>query len=128
MNRRNGYDFEDWPPEDTPSLENPHYELLKSENYVSENERRWYAWVKECETVLGHNLDGDQETDGYSLDAAMAAFDAGKKATAYIAEVLVETNARRIIAEYKAKGLNVCERCGIIKTSGHMCEDCGENV
>jgi hypothetical protein len=23
---------------------------------------------------------------------------------------------------------NVCERCGVLKTNGHMCSSCGENV
>ena len=30
----------------------------------------WLAWVSRVETILGHDLDGDQESDGYSIDRA----------------------------------------------------------
>jgi len=33
-------------------------------------ERRWLQWVKGVEKGLGHDLDGDQGADGYSLDLA----------------------------------------------------------
>ena len=28
----------------------------------------WERWINEVESLLGHGADGDQSTDGYSLD------------------------------------------------------------
>lgn len=88
------YGYDDDVPEDTPSLENPHYDLLKSENFVSAREANWLAWVKKVEKLLGHDLDGDEEADGYSLDYAYAAWEcdlgpgkAGVTPEEYVAEV-----------------------------------------
>lgn len=36
----------------------------------SQQERRWTLWVEQTERLLGHDLDGDQQEDGYSLDEA----------------------------------------------------------
>lgn len=41
--------------------------------YESGNDARWSRWARwyeQVERLLGHDLDGDQETDGYSLDDA----------------------------------------------------------
>lgn len=86
---------EDEAPEDTPRLEDPHAELLRSENYVSDGERRWLAWVKRVEQLLGHDLDGDQERDGYSMDAAYAAWESGASAEAHASEIEHDLRARR---------------------------------
>lgn len=47
--------------------------------YVSPFER----WAARAEAILGHDLDGDQETDGFSLDFAFVAFKAGMTAKEY---------------------------------------------
>ena len=45
-----------------------HIELWQLENYVSPQERSWLAYIGEVEGHLGHDLDGDQDEDGYSID------------------------------------------------------------
>lgn len=70
--------------------EHPHFALLQSENYVSPRERAWLQWVKKVEGLLGHSLDGDQDTDGYSLDYAHDAFSDGASAEEYADEVKAE--------------------------------------
>lgn len=49
---------------------NPHLALAASESYVSPTERDWLRWVRKVEHALGHSIDGNQQTDGYSLDYA----------------------------------------------------------
>ncbi len=34
-------------------------------------ERAWLDWAKKVETLIGHDLDGDQDADGYSIDRAV---------------------------------------------------------
>jgi hypothetical protein len=72
---------------------NPHLALWQSENYVSPTEARWYAWVRAVELKLGHSLDGNQQTDGYSLDYAHDAFADGVTVADYVAEVRAENAA-----------------------------------
>lgn len=47
----------------------------------------WEKWVKRVEKILGHDLDGNQDTDGYSLDFALECFDEGMTAEQYAASV-----------------------------------------
>jgi hypothetical protein len=44
-------------------------------------------WAERVEKILSHDLDGDQITDGYSLDAASDAFDLGMTPAQYAATV-----------------------------------------
>jgi len=44
-------------------------------------------WAADVEQILGHDLDGDQDTDGYSLDFALEAFNRGLTAAEYAASV-----------------------------------------
>ena len=67
---------------------NPHLALWQSENWVSPVERAWEAWLRRVETLVGHHLDGHQARDGYSLDWAYGAFEAGETATSYSVEVM----------------------------------------
>lgn len=84
--------------------EGSHAETLDIENFVSDSERAWLAWAKQVETRLGHSLDGNQDRDGYSLDYAHDAWKRGESVQLYFLSVLVEINARRIIAEDREKG------------------------
>lgn len=77
---------------------NPHLALAASESYESPAERAWYAWVRKVERLLGHDLDGHQVRDGYSLDFAYSAWEAGEKAEAYVDEV---REAKAIRAQYR---------------------------
>lgn len=67
---------------------NPHLALWQSENYVSPVERAWEIWLRKVETLVAHNLDGNQYRDGYSLDWAYAAFEAGQTPVWYAVEVM----------------------------------------
>lgn len=49
---------------------NPHLGLALSESYISGSERDWLRWVKKAEKLIGHSLEGNQATDGYSYDYA----------------------------------------------------------
>jgi hypothetical protein len=48
----------------------------------------WELWAERVERILGHNLDGDQEQDGYSLDFALVEFERGLTPAQYAATVL----------------------------------------
>ena len=65
------------------------------ENYVSDGERAWLRWVKNVEKLLGHSLDGDQDTDGYSLDIAHDEFMNGLTPKEYAAEAYDSARAAR---------------------------------
>ncbi len=43
-------------------------------------ELRWLAFVKQVQKLLGHDLDGSDNTDGYSLDTAYDFFSDGLSA------------------------------------------------
>lgn len=74
--------------DDTPSLDDhPMAVFAAGESYESPGDRAWAKWVKKAERLLGHDLDGNQDTEGYSLDSAYAAFEAGEAAKTYVDEV-----------------------------------------
>ena len=60
---------------------------MAAESRSSPTERAWERFWAKCEKLLGHSLDGNDDTDGYSIDGAYAAFDAGATAEQYVAEV-----------------------------------------
>lgn len=66
---------------------NPHLGLAISESYISTGERAWLAWAAKAEKLLGHDLDGNEDRDGYSMDGAYGSFEAGVTAKAYVALV-----------------------------------------
>lgn len=65
-------------------------------SYTPRPERGWIKFADECERLLGHSLDGnDQEAFipgrggvGYSIDEAVVAYEAGRTAHAYVAMVV----------------------------------------
>lgn len=63
-------------------------EFIAAESYVSPRERAWLRWTEAVERLLGHSLDGDQQRDGYSLDYAYDAFDAGDTPAQYFADIV----------------------------------------
>jgi hypothetical protein len=75
-------------PDDVIDLNetNPHAALWRSENYESPAEKRWLKWVAQVEKIVGHDLDGDQDKDGYSLDYANNAFAWGLTPQQYVAD------------------------------------------
>ena len=48
-------------------------------------------WAKEVEAILGHSLDGDIDTDGYSLDDAFDWHEEGDTPKQYAQRVLIKT-------------------------------------
>lgn len=70
-----------------------HFEFAALESYVSPGERAWLRWVAAAEKTLGHDLDGDQSVDGYSLDCAYDAFAAGLSIAEFVAEVRADKAA-----------------------------------
>lgn len=63
---------------------NDHLATWAAETATSEEEQRWFAWIAEAQRLAGHDLDGDEREDGYSLDVAHQAFRDGKTARDYI--------------------------------------------
>jgi hypothetical protein len=53
----------------------------------------WERWIDQVEKLLGHDTDGDQEQDGYSLDGFYASWKAGLS-PAQAVETVDETAAR----------------------------------
>ena len=45
------------------------------------------AWAARVEKIVGHDLDGDQSEDGYSIDGASDAFDTGMSPFQYAAKI-----------------------------------------
>ena len=69
--------------------------------YISPFEK----WAARVEKILGHDLDGDQSTDGYSLDFALKAYEAGATVENYSADVIANCA--------------VCADCGHPKINCH---------
>lgn len=76
-------------------FEGSHAEFAASESFVSDGEKRWLAWVKAVEKLFGHDLDGDQQRDGYSLDFAYDAHATGLTPEEYIASTKENQHAPR---------------------------------
>jgi hypothetical protein len=47
------------------------------------------AWCEKAEKILGHDLDGDEVNDGYSLDGAFDWYDGGDTPKEYAQRVLI---------------------------------------
>ena len=48
----------------------------------------WDIWAAQVETIIGHSLDGDQVTDGYSMDYAYDTWNASITAESYAASII----------------------------------------
>lgn len=71
-----------------------HLEFAASESAALEP-TAWEGWVAAVEARVGHDLDGDQAADGYSMDAAYVAYEGGLTPVEYAARVLA---SQRIVA------------------------------
>ena len=47
----------------------------------------WERWIAQVEKLAGHDLDGDQSTDGYSYDFAYDGWKRGQTAEAYVGTI-----------------------------------------
>lgn len=59
-----------------------HLEMYEMEK-DSVGDWRWARWVRETEKLMGIDLDGNEATDGYSMDSAYEAFLADKSPLEY---------------------------------------------
>lgn len=73
---------------------NPHLALAASESFESTSDRAWDMFVRHVEKLIGHDLDGDQDRNGYSIDFAHDCFCDGMTAAECALEVADE-KARR---------------------------------
>jgi len=91
-----------------------HLEFAAMESAALE-ETPWEKWCSKVEQILGHDLDGDDDVDGYSLDDAFAIYERGDKPEKYAKVVLRATHR--------------CVRCGEQDKHGmrhHYCSECRE--
>lgn len=65
-------------------------EMIAYEFGESNEDRRWDNWVREAERLLGHDLDGDEAINGYSLDSAYNAFTRRITPQAYVNAVTIK--------------------------------------
>lgn len=70
---------------------NPHLALAQSESFQSAGDREWARFVYRAERLLGHGIDGNEQTDGFSIDLAYAMFEAGDT----VADFVVEARANK---------------------------------
>jgi hypothetical protein len=73
-------------------------------------------WAAAVERILGHDLDGDQQTDGYSLDGALAAFERGVTVRQYV-------NSTVWMMDY----CGTCDNCGATRVTinaNGICRPC----
>lgn len=54
-----------------------HIEFGIYESSQAVNETEFEKWARKAETIMRHDLDGDESIDGYSLDSAFDAFNRG---------------------------------------------------
>lgn len=69
-------------------MNNFHDEVWQMETESLNSDAAWIKWTNYVETYLGHDLDGDQEKDGYSIDHAYDAYRGGMTAKAYASLVI----------------------------------------
>ncbi|MCV7256939.1 hypothetical protein H7J86_32670 [Mycobacterium hackensackense] len=67
-------------------MDDDHAALWAAESAACEP-TAWERWVDELEAHLGHSADGDQNTDGYSMDHFYAQWKSGMTAAAAAASV-----------------------------------------
>lgn len=64
-----------------------HIAVWEAENYESDRSRAWYAFYDAVEKLMGHDIDGDQATDGYSIDGFHDLWKAGLTPEAAVAQI-----------------------------------------
>lgn len=64
--------------------------VARESGMPDQTERAWLRFVKECERLLGHDLDGNDTAGfdcGYSIDEAYDRWRAGSSAPGYVDEI-----------------------------------------
>lgn len=72
-----------------------HLEVYQFEKYVPQAEKRWLEFANNCESILGHSLDGDLSVDGYSLDRAYSHFLLGSSPRDYAKDIRSMTQYKK---------------------------------
>lgn len=67
------------------------------------SEARWLKWAAEVERLLGHDLDGNENEDGYSIDFAYEAFSAGHIPASYAGDVAKKKRRIASVADMRAR-------------------------
>ena len=57
-----------------PNYSSPSLDTSFHDHEMARSDGPWLRWCAEAERLVGHDLDGDQEEDGFSLDYAYEAF------------------------------------------------------
>ena len=60
-------------------MANDDHQYIWAIEMASDEPTAWDHWIARLEKLIGHDLDGNSETDGYSLDECYDLFKAGKK-------------------------------------------------
>jgi hypothetical protein len=89
-----------------------HMEFAASESAALATDGTWFRWIARAEKVYGRELDGDQVTDGYSMDSAYEAYESGMTADAYVSRLPHGSHTVGV----NAKGVRFCHRCNIVLT------------
>jgi hypothetical protein len=55
----------------------------------------WHAWIAEARRLAGHDMDGDEDADGYSLDTAYDAMNSGLTPAQYVRGLRAITREQR---------------------------------
>lgn len=64
-----------------------HVEFGLAESAAATCHTAWDRWIDKAKKLAGHDLDGDQREDGYSLDGAYDAFCDGHTPEQYVASI-----------------------------------------
>lgn len=64
-----------------------HLAFAQTESLALDADIVWLRWCRRAEDMLGHDLDGDQAADGYSIDGAYDAFREGASVVEYVLDV-----------------------------------------
>lgn len=64
-----------------------HLQFAAAESADLEADIVWQRWCRRAEDMLGHDLDGDQAADGFSIDGALSAFRDGATVLEYVLDV-----------------------------------------
>lgn len=73
---------------------NPHMALGLSESADAHGDLAWLRWCAVVEKLLGHDLDGDEQKNGYSIDYACEFWASGGTPADYAAAVKSRPNYR----------------------------------
>lgn len=69
------------------AVDNDHLATWEAETTEPARSREWHEWIEKAERLAGHSLDGDEATNGYSMDGAHAAWQSWMTPEKYVARI-----------------------------------------